>query len=226
MRCGSLAFGLIVLLAASGCSSDWRTIRVAVPPRVDLAAYPLVGLVGFTANAKGELDRLGTEKFLQSVQSAQPGTRVIELGSEQQVLASVGGQGFDPATIRAIKEKHGVDALVLGRVDVERVRPDLSLSTFAKSFSVSQDVNVKLGVRLMETATGATMWSDGSELVTNVAHVGFSDRGEGTFSAKDPESAYGGMLDSLVWDVTDDFREHYTNQRVRKDDPAYASIAE
>jgi hypothetical protein len=226
MSLKSLLFGVVVLLLAAGCSSKTRTVRVAVPPRVNLAAYPLVGLVTFTSNAKGELDRLAAQKFLQAVQSAQPGTRVIELGPEAHVLASVNARSWDAATFKAIKEKHGVDVLVMGRLDVERARPDFNLSTVVKKLSVRADVNASLNARLLETNSGATMWSDGSQLTTNVAHARFNDRGEGHFGASDPEAAYGEMVDALVWEVTDDFREHYVTRRVRKDDPAYASVAD
>src|SRR5215212_6746934 len=78
-----LTFSMLIL----GCSST-KTVRVAVAPRMDLRPYPVVGIVTFTSNRNdGELDRLATQKFLESVQAAQPGTRVVELGSQQEVLA-------------------------------------------------------------------------------------------------------------------------------------------
>src|SRR4051812_30462080 len=85
MKLRPLLGSLIGLFLVAGCASNTRTVRVAVPPRMDLAAYPMVGLVTFTSNARGELDRLTTQRFMQAVQEAQPGTRVVELGSEQQV---------------------------------------------------------------------------------------------------------------------------------------------
>ena len=67
------------------------------------------------------------------------------------------------------------------------------------------------------------MWSDTSELTTNVAHASFNTRGEGVFGATDAEEAYGEMVGALVWNVTDDFRVHYVTRRVRKSDLAVAS---
>ena len=228
MKTKAFLLGVITLLLATGCASSTRTVRVAVPPRVDLAAYPMVGLVTFSSNAKGELDRLSTDKFLQAVQAAQPGTRVIELGTEQQVLASVKRNSWDATTLRAVKEMHGVDAVVIGRLDVKKAKTGMQLSSAAvfNKLSVRQDVDASMTTRLLESATGATMWSDSSQVTANLANASFNSRGEGHFGATDAEAAYGAMVQGLVDHVTDDFRVHYVTRRVHKDDPAYATIAE
>jgi hypothetical protein len=188
----------------------------------------MVGLVTFTSNDNGGLDRLSTQRFLRAVQSAQPGTRVVELGSEAQVLASVNGRAFDVPTLRAIRETHGVDVLVMGRVDVEKTKPNVNVSTFMKSLSVSQDVDVTLGAKLVETASGATMWSNGAEAKTNLAHASVSGRGggRGHFGASDPEAVYGEMIDGMVYQMTDDFRVHYVTRRVVVEETAVASTHE
>src|SRR5690349_29299 len=77
--------GVVGVMILVGCSST-KTVRVAVPPRVDLHAYPMIGLVTFSSNGKGDLDRASTQRFLAELQAAQPGTRVIELGTEEEVL--------------------------------------------------------------------------------------------------------------------------------------------
>jgi hypothetical protein len=222
MSVRALLLSFVTLLLLAGCASKTRRVRVELPPRVDLRAYPLVGLVNFSANASGDLDRLGTEKFLQAVQQAQPGTRVVELGSEEQVLASVGGHAWDPTTLRAIKEKHNVDVIVLGRIDVERAKADFELSTVIKRLSVRQDVNASLTTKMLETGSGATMWSDAGQLTAEVAHASFNSRGQGHFGASDPEAAYGAMLDGLVCQVTEDFQPRYTFRRVPRDQTAVA----
>jgi hypothetical protein len=216
--------GLLVLLTVCGCSSGTRTVRVAVPPRVVLGAYPMIGLVTFSSNTGGDdLDGLSTQKFLTELQSAQPGTRVIELGREADVLASVNAQSWDPAALRALKTSRGVDAIVLGRFDARRVAPDVRLSTLFKSFSVKQDVNASLSAKLVETATGATVWTDAAQTTATVAGAHVNARGQGSFGATDPEAAYGQMLSALACRVTDDFREHYVLRRVPKDQVTVAS---
>src|SRR5688572_20830504 len=215
--------GVTLLLLATGCSNT-RTVSVEVPPRMDLRNYTTVGLVGFSSNARGDLDRMSTQRFLRAVQAAQPGTRVVELGSERDVLASVGRRSWDRETFRLVSEEHGVDAIVLGRLNVERQKPDVKFSSFVKSVEVKQDVNAELTARVVETSSGATMWSDGAACTHNLAHGGFSGR-DAHFGANDPEAVYGEMVDGLVWQVTDAFRPHYVTRRVPKNAPRTEAVA-
>ena len=225
MRATSLLIALMMVLsAACGCSST-RTVRVAVPPRVLLSSYPMIGLVTFASNTHGDaLDRLSTQKFLTELQSAQPGTRVIELGPEADVLASLHAQSWDQAALRELKQSRGVDAVVLGRFDAERAAPDMQLSTLFKSLSVRQDVNASLTARLVETATGATVWTNGARTTTTVAGAHFNARGQGSLGATDPDAAYGQMVGDLACRITDDFRQHYVLRRVPKDQVTVASV--
>jgi len=229
MKTKALLLGVIMLLIATGCASSTKSVRVAVPPRVDLAAYPMVGLVTFTSNSKaGELDRLSTDKFLQNMQAAQPGTRVVELGTEQEVLASVKRNSWDATTLRALKEKHGVDAVVMGQLSVKKAKADVNLSagSFLKAVNVRQDVDAQLTTRLFEAASGATMWSDSAQCRANIANANFNSRGEGSFGATDKDAAYGEMVNGLAFRLTDDFRVHFVTRRVNKNDPAYANAGD
>lgn len=216
--------GVTLLLLATGCSNT-RTVSVEVPPRMDLRNYATVGLVGFSSNARGDLDRMSTQRFLRAVQAAQPGTRVVELGSERDVLASVGRRSWDRETFRLVSEEHGVDALVLGRLNVEREKPDVKFSTFVKSLHVKQDVNAELTARVVEGSSGATMWSDGAQCTHNLAHGGVNGRGDAHFGANDPQAVYGEMVDGLVWEITDAFRPHYVTRRVPKNVQRNESVA-
>lgn len=217
---------LTVPLFATACSST-KTICVAVPPRVDLKPYPTIGLVAFTTNnGDRDMERLATQKFLHAVQEAQPGTRVVELGNESDVLDSVHRRNWDPATLRAVKEAHGVDVVVLGRLEMEKSKPEVKLSTVWKSVSAKQDVNVTLSARLVETGSAATMWTNSAEAKTNVASANLSGghgHAGGSFGARDPEAVYGQMIEGLAFQITDDFRVHYVNKRVPKDAPEVAS---
>ena len=229
MKIKALLLGVITLLLATGCASSTKCVRVAIPPRVDLAAYPMVALVTFASNSKGgELDRLSTDKFLQSVQAAQPGTRVVELGTEHEVLASVGRNSWDAQTLKMVKEKHGVDAVLIGRLDVKKAKADVNLSagSLFKAMNVRQDVDAMLTTRMFESASGATMWSNSAQCRANIANASFNSRGEGSFGATDKDAAYGAMVEGLCGQVTEDFRVHFVTRRVRVDDPAYANAGE
>src|SRR5439155_2669901 len=158
----SLLTLIILCSLLAGCSST-RTIRVAVPPRVDLRGYPTIGLVTFaSSSANAELERLSTQRFLQQVQAAQPGTRIVELGREADVLASVHRSAWDPQTLRAVKEARGVNVIILGRLDVTKVKPKVQLSAMSiwTALDVRADVTASLSARLLETAGAATMWTD------------------------------------------------------------------
>jgi hypothetical protein len=222
-----------VLTATVGCSSSTRTVRVAVPPRVNLHAYPAVGLVAFSSSTgDAELERFSTQRFIQALQEAQPGTRVVELGRETDVLAGVKGNAWDAATLRAVKETNHVDVIVIGRLDLTKNKPNVSFSSGGslwQALDVRQDVKACLTARLYETATAATMWTDSAQLTTSVANASVSNnagRAGGGFGMRDAQGAYAQMIDRLVCDVTDAFRTHYVTRRVPKDQVETASAAD
>jgi hypothetical protein len=203
----------------AGCSST-RTVRVAVPPRVDLRAYQTVGLVTFSSsNASADLERLSTQRFIQEIQSAQPGTMIVELGREADVLASVHRSSWDAQTLRLIKDSRGVDVILLGRLDVTKVKPQMQLSAGSiwKALEVRADVNGCLSARLLQTSNGATMWTDSSKLTTNLANANVNNHGGGSFGVRDSDAACAGMVDQLVCDITDAFRVHYVTRSVPKE---------
>jgi hypothetical protein len=72
------------------------------------------------------------------------------------------------------------------------------------------------------------MWTDSSEVTTSVAALNLSgggkhSKGGGSFSASDPEAAYGEMVGALVCGITEDFHETYVWRRVPKDQ-VYADV--
>jgi hypothetical protein len=212
-----------IVICALGCSSTTR-VTVPVPPRVDLAQFHSIGLVTFTGTeADPQIRKACTQQFLQALQDAQPGTRIIELGEEGRVLASVDRQKWDARTLSAVQMEYGVDVVILGQFNVERVKPNVQLSTEWKSLSIKSDVNGALAARLLETATGATMWTDSARMTTTVAGGHVNSRGGGSFGTSDTDAAYREMVGCLVHDITDDFRTHYITKRVPKDQLQTAS---
>lgn len=214
---GLLLMGLIAVGVLAGCSST-RTIEVAVPPAVDLAGYQTIGLVGFSTNADKSLEGISTQRFLEALQAAQPGTRIVELGPEERVLRSVDRRGWNPATFKAVQEQHGVDGIMLGRLNIVERKPDVQISNIWKAVSVSSDVEASLSAKLIEAASGATMWADSASVVTNVAHAAFNNHGDGHFGVRDADGAYSAMIDGLAYQITDDFRVHYVTRRVSKEE--------
>lgn len=210
---------MMLLGGGAGCSS-YDTIQVPVAPRVSLGQYQTIGLVTFASDkADNDMLRLATQQFLESVQYAQPGTRVLELGDEAHVFNSIDRKKWDVKTLSAIKKKHNVDAVFVGRFDVEKTKPNVSLDTVFKSLSVSSDVNGTMSAKLIETDSGATMWTNTAQRTSRVAAAQFDDHGRGGFGASDPKKTWGDMIGCLVDEVTDDFRTHYITKRVPKEAP-------
>jgi hypothetical protein len=204
---------LIILAAlgvvlATGCS---KRVMVERPPRVDLMSFHMIGIVQFKSDAEGKLPEFTTRRFVETIQGAQPGVRLLELGSIEEVLEAIGHDELDFNAIKAMKETYGVDAVFLGELVVDDVRPNVDLHSMFSTMSVSADVDASLGVRMFETAIGSTIWSRSTRRTSSVAHVGL---GGGTvdFDAQDPERAYGTLADALINDVTSDFRVTWVKQ--------------
>jgi hypothetical protein len=194
----------IALAALAGCAT-----KVLVPPRVELALYDKIGMIEFSSNAKGTLRRYASDKLLQSIQHAQPGVRILELGSEDQVLRWLHRDEIDFEAIQKIGERHGVDAVLIGRLDVTEVKPQIQVSQFLTSMSAQADVEATLSARLFETDSGATVWSRSARGREPVAHVKLLSDGPAHFGASDPEQAYGKLVHALVQRVTSDFRPRW-----------------
>ena len=62
------------------------------------------------------LGERAARQLVEQVQAAQPGTRFIELGDRDTLLASVGSRQFDPRTLKKIGEKHGLAAVFIGEL--------------------------------------------------------------------------------------------------------------
>src|SRR5574341_1279930 len=200
---------LALLLAALsiGCAGK----RVLVPPRLDLQPYGSVGLVTFTVeNAKGSLHELATQRFAEEVLAGQSGIEVLELGNQDSLVRRAGETAFGPASAQALGQQRDVPAVFVGHLKVSNAKPSGGIIGLSVPF-VQATVTVDLLVRLISTRSGGTLWrasASASEKVGSVALVG----GVPNFSAKDPNDAYGRLVNSLVWTVTQDLRPTWRKQ--------------
>src|SRR2546428_7037950 len=116
MRSDGLS-ALLVLLVVSGCGGGRRS--VLVPPRLDLQPYGRLGLVTFTVeNAKGSLHEFATERFAEDMLAAQPGTEVLELGTQDSLLRRVGEQDLGIAAAQELGKQREVGAVFAGHLKV------------------------------------------------------------------------------------------------------------
>lgn len=197
----------IALTMLSGCSS-----KVLMPPRINLTTYNTIGMIQFSSNVEGTLEQFASQKFLQALQSAQPGVRVLELGDEHKVLQIIQHGQLDPAAIQAIGRQYGVDAVIFGWLEVSSVKPKVELSTMLTSMSAQAEVDAALTARLLETDSGATVWTNSVRGKQTVGHVSLASNGGIYFGARDPENAYGRLVHWLVGRATRDFRPYYAKK--------------
>ena len=200
----AVAVGAVVL----GCLGCGGSQKVLLPPRVDLKPYGTLGMIQLESNAKGNLAEFTSQKVLRALQEAQPGTPVVELGTMQNVLGTIGRTSLDVEAVRLLGTKYGIGALITGKLQVEKVKPSVNIATLITEMSVSAYVEATLSVKILEAGGGATVWSNAVQGRAIVASVGILG-GDTYFNAKDPEKAYGSMVKRLVRVISDDFWAHW-----------------
>ncbi len=214
MRLHQFCFRILLLMTAAmtffGCA---RTVTVTVPPRVDLRAYPNIGVIGLAAKPEGELARDATQKFLGNLQAAQPGVRLLELGSAEQVLHSVGAKDLDFQAIRAIGRKYGVAAVLGGSLELSEVRPDFNLSPNLNSASASAKIDGKMNAKLWEADSGATVWNNSSWGTWTVGGVKLAMGAPVSVDFHNPEEKRDQIVMELVKALNHDFWPTYERRR-------------
>jgi hypothetical protein len=174
------------------------------PPRLDIGQYGRVALATFTIeNGKGQLNQLATQKFSEEVLGAQQ-VEVLEIGTVDSVLKRVGELQFSSASAQAVGGSRDIPAVFAGHLKISDVKP------VGKVFGlnlprIEATVSVELTVGLFSAKTGATLWRASGRATEKVGQLGFNG-GEPYFSAKDPNAAYGHLVNLLVSQVTNDLR--------------------
>jgi hypothetical protein len=205
------AFVLIILLLI-GCR---RTMIVTVPPAVELISYGNIGLISFsTENAKGQLDEMATQRFLQAITQSQRGIQLIEIGDLNEVLAEIDETSIDQETVKAVGEHFNVKAVFSGKISISDVKPQVSIGALIKSMGVRASFTISITGRLYSTETGATLWTDSIRWKDSLANLSLSEGGIPSFNVRDQDEAYATLIENMIYELTRDFRSTY--QRVRK----------
>jgi hypothetical protein len=202
----------VLAVSAIACGGN-KYATVTIPPRLELGQYERAALASFTVeNAKGSLHELATRRFSEHVLAASRDVEVLELGSTAPVLQKVGESQFGPEAAKAIGVSHDVPVVFGGHLKVSNAKPSGGIGGFGIPH-VEATVTVELTVGLYSTKTGGTLWRSGaaaSEKVGQLSVVG----GVPSFSAKDPNAAYGRLVDQLISAVTRDLYPTYERRRV------------
>ena len=202
----------LALLMLFGCS---HTEKVRVPPKVNLKAYRTIGVIDFSITADSDLREYITQNYIQTVQSAQPGVRILELGTKEHVLTTVSRKKLDLAAIKSIGSTYKVDALISGHFSASEPTPNVRLSSTWESLEAGAVVEASLLSKLWETASGVTLWSNSTVRRESIATLRADTVGNIEFGASDPREAYGTLVPELVFANTSDFRSYYIRRKVK-----------
>lgn len=206
-------FTLLLSLAMLwGCSS---TVLVPVAPRMDLKSYGTLGMVEFASNSDRTINAHATRQFQEQIQAAQPGTRFIELGNREALLAAVGGKQLDLEALRKVREKYGVAAIFLGDIVYSEPKTDVKLTDLTKlEGGVRAEIRADMSSRLVETTTGASVWSSSSWVRKQIGHLNVSAE-HGVSAGMRKSNPREEMMPALVYHLARDFRPSAVRQPAR-----------
>lgn len=180
--------------------------KVMVPPRIDLVQYEVIGIIEFESSHEGELGNYTTRKFIGSARRDQGMVRIVDLGSEAEVLKAIGHKRLNSAAYKALGEQYDLNTIITGELAISDIRPDITITPGLGFMSLSAEVDATLDVQMIETTTGASIWSSSANATQHVGHVSIFGGGNFAFDAEDPDEAYGKLINKLVEKTTRDFR--------------------
>lgn len=193
-------------LALSACAAKYAQ----VPPRLDLRPHGRVALVTFTApDEHRAMAELATRRFAESLLAGQPGVELLELPASDSVLRSL-PRGTDPIVLaQALGEAKGLPVVFVGELQVSGVKPQARVGV--DDLRLRATVSAELGVRLLSTRAGGTLWRSSSAASGTVGRVALAG-GLPSVSLRDTEETYGEIIGSLVERVTTDLRPTWVKQ--------------
>jgi hypothetical protein len=183
-----------------------------VPPRIDLHQHEVLGIIEFSSSREGELGPLATARFMEAVRIDQGLIRIVDLGSENEALRSVGATRLDRNAYQAMGQAHEISTVFTGELVISGIRPAIQITSNLANMGVAADVDATLTVQMIETASGASIWSRSASVTKRVGQVSVLGARDVIFDAENPERAYGELVDALVGAVTGEFRVTWERQ--------------
>jgi hypothetical protein len=201
MRVVRVAICFFIILMIAGCGGH-RPVRqrVLLPPTLNLVPYHNIGLFEFSVeNAKGNLHQFATHRFEEYVLAAQSGIEMREFTSADSSRVFTTSADTD-----------GTPVAFFGHLKISNVKPHGGL-TAGLTPVVRATVTVELSVWLVNTRSGGVMWRRSSASTEEIGGLSFIG-GTPSFSASDPNDAYGRLINQLVHNVTYDVRSTWVDQ--------------
>ena len=198
-----LALGIV------SCSSHY----VLDPPAVDLSQYQPLGLITFTVvNARGDLDQIATQTFLQHVTGAQR-VPVLEIGRPDAVLDKAKAKELDPTAAKAIGRTNEIKSFFYGEVKISKVKPQVDLNAvLGGSLAVRASFDIAVTVRLVSTETGATLWTKSAAQNGTVGMLSLGADQVPYVGMTDKDQEIVNIIADLMHRITWDFRS--TERRI------------
>jgi len=210
---GRLLLGIIILSFIS-CA---KTVSVYRPPRFDLTQFGRLGMITFSDNAQPSVSEYATEQFQSKIHSAQMGIPIVELGTEEELLKSIGSNQLNLEALQKIGQRYNVFGVFNGRVSYSDVKTNLNLRDITElKASVNTTLHATLSVKLIETEGGATIWSDSTSWKRELGKVSVNENKGISVGTKGYDDAYRKLIPDMMHDLTSDFRGRYVKERVNK----------
>jgi len=192
-----LAFGAV------SCSSHY----VLDPPAVDLSQFEPLGLITFSVvNAKGDLDAIATQSFVQHVTAAQR-VPILEFGNLDAVFSKTGAKALDPEAAKAIGQSYAVKSFFHGDVRISKVKPQVDVAAvLGGSLAVRASFDIAVTVRLVSAETGATLWTRSAAQNGTVGVLSLGADQVPYFGMSDKDQAIMNIIADLMHRITRDFR--------------------
>jgi len=209
MKVLSMTAAVVLVAVVTACGGGHKASTVTIPPRLMLSDYgKAAALVNFTAeNNKGSLHELATRKFSEKVLGASRAVEILELGDPAPTMKDAGETAFGPASAKIIGATRDVPVVFAGVLKVSNVKPSGGITGFGIPH-LEATVSVELQVALYSTKSGGTLWRDAASVSEKVGSFSMSGNVP-SFSAKDPNAAYGRLVDRLVATVSRDLYPTY-----------------
>lgn len=198
---------VLILLLIIECGK-----KVMIPPRIDLSDHEIVGIIEFSCSENGKLGSLATSRFTEFARRDQGMIRIIDLGTEAEVLKKIGHNKLDQEAFIEIGETYEVATIFTGELIVSDVRPDIMITPGLGYMGFGAEVDATLSAQMVETVTGASIWNNSGSATRSVGHVSIFGGSAFAFDAEDPDKAYGKLVDELVDRVTRDLQVTWERQ--------------
>jgi hypothetical protein len=190
LQCAVAFCGMVAL---SGCAAKYSQIA----PRLALQPYGRIAVITFSENnGNRDLSALATQRFAEALLRSQTGFEVLELQPTDSALKDLAARD--------------VAAVFLGELKVSGVQPHGRLAAPA-TLNLNAAVSAELSVRLLAIKSGGTVWRSSSSASRTVGRLATGGRLP-SISVRNPDEAYGEVVDDLVAGVTRDLRPTWVRQ--------------